>query len=116
MAAIASRDFEYLIYLFDSNEMDKSKLQLFRKGDELPRAVVDRLEAYGPEDYLEFTEGKSKKVDIPEKLTEVKKPKYTEKELTDMNEKEQVKILKSLGVKDIPDKEKDRVKKILELT
>ncbi len=44
-----------------------------------------------------------------------KSKKYTKAELFAMNKSEQVKILKSLGVKKIPRKEPDRVKKILEL-
>lgn len=48
----------------------------------------------------------------PEKLL----PRHTKKELYAMTKREQVKLLKSLGVKKIPRLEKDRVKKILELT
>ncbi len=54
--------------------------------------------------------------ETPKPLTRpVSKPKYTKSQLFAMNRKEQVKILKSLGVTRIPRREIDRVNKILEL-
>ena len=49
-----------------------------------------------------------------EESTSVKKT-YSEKEIIDMNKDEQIIIIRSYGVYDIPKYEKDRVKKILEL-
>ena len=40
--------------------------------------------------------------------------KYTEKELKDLNKKQQTEILRELGIEKIPRLEKDRIKKILE--
>jgi len=64
----------------------------------------------------------SKHNDVFEKKEEKKKQEqsskkkvYTEKELFALNKAEQVKILKSYGVKKIPKYEKTRVKKILAL-
>jgi len=44
-----------------------------------------------------------------------RKKKYTKSELRAMNKKEQIELLKSLGVTEIPRLEKDRIKKIMEL-
>ena len=42
--------------------------------------------------------------------------KYTEEELYDLNRKEQIELIRSLGHNKIPIKEADRVKLILKLT
>ena len=64
---------------------------------------------------LTATEMKNHSDVIAETLDKVKKAKgYTEKELFDMKKDQQIKILKKLGIEEIPKYEKDRVAAILE--
>ena len=74
MVAKAAKDFKYHVYLFDKNELDKTKLHEFKKGDILPEPVVDRLENSGPSDYMYF-EGGSKKSDVVDTIDLKKKVK-----------------------------------------
>ncbi len=67
MVAIAADDFTYKIHLFDDTEMDTSKVHQFKKGDELPLPLVQRLEKFGPESWIGY-KGGSKKEDIPGKV------------------------------------------------
>lgn len=124
MSAIAAEDFNYKLYLFDDKEMDHSKVHSFKKNDPLPQALVERLEKHGPDYWIKYKDGKSKKDDIPKKVdlksskkeTKETKKKYTDKELFAMNRGEQEKVLTDLGgTADSNDKEPDLVKKILKL-
>lgn len=111
MAAVAAEDFKYRVWTYDKDESDHNKEHEFKKGESLPSELVDRLQMYGPQYFVEYI-GSSKKSDIEKPVK--KEKKYTESKLFDLKKAEQVKILNDLGIEDIPKFEKDRVKLILE--
>ena len=108
--AICKKEFNYPPYNYTNEEEDKGKVLTFKKGDTLPEDLVVRMKAKGSfEEHGE--EGKEKET-TPELKEE---SKYTKTELMDMKKSEQVGILEDLGVGDIPRKESDRVKLIMEM-
>lgn len=77
--------------------------------------VVRRFDQFGKIEVVPASEIKPEKK--PKKPPKDEKDEYTKKDLFAMNKKEQVALLKELGHKGkTPKLEKDRVKKILELS
>ena len=112
-SALAAEDFTYKIHFYDSEELDESKEHEFKKGDPLPRELVQRLERQGPDYWIKYVDGKSKKSDIPEKP--VSSVKHTFASAKALSSSQQRGLLKKLDAKEIPRLEDDRVKLILEL-
>ena len=108
----AAEDFWYHVHYFDSKEKDMDKLKLFKKGDTIPKEVLQRLEIKGPDNWIDRSDGK-KEEEAPAKTILTKSGKRTEEEIFDLNKADQVKILEDLGL-EVPRYEKDRVALILE--
>jgi len=127
---IATQNFWYRIDK-DGRYHQDGKLCEFKKGDTVPDGIVPRI-AYGNPEYLVGCLDQKKRKEIvdnalgttnkliEEKKVETKTPRYTEKEIYDMNKDEQVSELEKFGISasDVRlnySTEPKRVKKLLEL-